>query len=319
GRLQILLKKNPNQEIYHTVQVERNGFIHSMLTGTALENRGYAYYGDRVYSDWIQLTVENPTGLQISLRSLEAKTGSDFMREIQDLPFVTRQEKIFREIQSGNIPAFLRNIVPLTAEFTDAGGNQHQVRYQVMPDYLAIGSDIDFCRIPMGPRTAQQIADWFGAVLPTPKLVDDIYQQARIKLEPVSYWPVGDANEKVKKFVRHNTAIEEQRFRAGGKLGQLMAGTKKDVVISGKIADPKRPDHVVIYGWHKLDGTPIQPETNIHFDYYVDYSHGIRLVNAVIKIDNQLWNIHDALQDSLLFRLLCDEEQPISQPRYPLE
>ena len=43
GRLQILLKKNPNQEIYHTVQVERNGFIHSMLTGTALENRGYAY------------------------------------------------------------------------------------------------------------------------------------------------------------------------------------------------------------------------------------------------------------------------------------
>ena len=54
GRIQILLKKNPQAEILHTVQVERNGFIHTMLTGTALESKGYQYYGERVYSDLIQ-------------------------------------------------------------------------------------------------------------------------------------------------------------------------------------------------------------------------------------------------------------------------
>lgn len=54
GRIQILLKKNPPGEILHTIQVERNGFIHTMLTGTALESKGYQYYGERVYSDLIQ-------------------------------------------------------------------------------------------------------------------------------------------------------------------------------------------------------------------------------------------------------------------------
>jgi len=55
GRIQILLKKNPQREILHTVQVEWNGFIHTMLTGTELESSGYEYYGERVYTNLIQL------------------------------------------------------------------------------------------------------------------------------------------------------------------------------------------------------------------------------------------------------------------------
>jgi len=54
GRIEILLKKNPQREILHTVQVERNGFIHTMLTGTESESKGYRYYGTRVYPDLIQ-------------------------------------------------------------------------------------------------------------------------------------------------------------------------------------------------------------------------------------------------------------------------
>ncbi len=34
GRAQVILKTNPEGKIFHTVQVERNGFIHSMLSGT---------------------------------------------------------------------------------------------------------------------------------------------------------------------------------------------------------------------------------------------------------------------------------------------
>jgi len=53
GRIQFLLKENPDRKILHTVQVERNGFIHAMLTGTPLEGRGYEYLGPRAYTNWI--------------------------------------------------------------------------------------------------------------------------------------------------------------------------------------------------------------------------------------------------------------------------
>jgi hypothetical protein len=54
GRLQFLLKENPDRKIFHTIQVERNGFIHSVLAGTVLENQGYTYFGPRAYTQWIQ-------------------------------------------------------------------------------------------------------------------------------------------------------------------------------------------------------------------------------------------------------------------------
>ncbi len=40
GRIQFILKENPEQKIYHTVQVERNGFIHCMVSGTPVRGQG---------------------------------------------------------------------------------------------------------------------------------------------------------------------------------------------------------------------------------------------------------------------------------------
>jgi hypothetical protein len=53
GRIQFFLKENPDRRILHTLQVDRNGFIHAMLTGTPLENHGYEYFGARAYEQWI--------------------------------------------------------------------------------------------------------------------------------------------------------------------------------------------------------------------------------------------------------------------------
>ena len=47
GRIQFFFKTNPDQKIYHTQQVELNGFIHSILCGTKLESKGYRYYDKR--------------------------------------------------------------------------------------------------------------------------------------------------------------------------------------------------------------------------------------------------------------------------------
>lgn len=53
GRVQFALRHNPEGRIWHTVLVERNGFIHAMVSGTPLEGRGYEFLGPRAYERWI--------------------------------------------------------------------------------------------------------------------------------------------------------------------------------------------------------------------------------------------------------------------------
>ncbi len=53
GRVKFFLKENPTKAILHTRQVEWNGFIHAMLTGTTGEGRDYTYMGARAYERWI--------------------------------------------------------------------------------------------------------------------------------------------------------------------------------------------------------------------------------------------------------------------------
>lgn len=53
GRVEFLLKENPEKAVLHTRQVEWNGFIHAMLSGTERAGQGYVYLGPRAYGDWI--------------------------------------------------------------------------------------------------------------------------------------------------------------------------------------------------------------------------------------------------------------------------
>ena len=54
GQITINLVKNPKGEIYHTVLVEKNGFIDSSLSGTKEWGKGYQFWGDRVYNHLIK-------------------------------------------------------------------------------------------------------------------------------------------------------------------------------------------------------------------------------------------------------------------------
>jgi hypothetical protein len=49
-QVQLFLKQNFNRGIYHTQQVELNGFIHSVLCGTSFDSKKYRYYEARAYS-----------------------------------------------------------------------------------------------------------------------------------------------------------------------------------------------------------------------------------------------------------------------------
>ncbi|MBP7462272.1 MAG: hypothetical protein KBA26_13375, partial [Candidatus Delongbacteria bacterium] len=54
NRVQFWLKHNPTRGILHTVQVERNGYIHSIACGTAYDQVGYQYYGAHAYDQYIE-------------------------------------------------------------------------------------------------------------------------------------------------------------------------------------------------------------------------------------------------------------------------
>lgn len=53
-RIQFYFKTNPERKIYHTQQVELNGFIHSVLCGTRYDSKNYSYYSERAYSRYIE-------------------------------------------------------------------------------------------------------------------------------------------------------------------------------------------------------------------------------------------------------------------------
>jgi hypothetical protein len=48
-----ILIKNPEAKIFHTVLVEKNGFIHSLFNGTKLGDKNYQFWGKRAYESFI--------------------------------------------------------------------------------------------------------------------------------------------------------------------------------------------------------------------------------------------------------------------------
>ncbi|MCF4101863.1 hypothetical protein L1I30_09310 [Gillisia sp. M10.2A] len=315
NRIEVILKTNPDNKIFHTVQVERNGFIQSMLSGTKYEEKSYSYFGERAYAHLIANSVKLPIRrLNIPARITNAETGTSFMKRIESVPLEERENEIYKTIASGNIPDFLRNTITIEEDFIDAKDVVHKVSYEVMPDYLSVGSNTDFCRIPMNPHTAQKLANLFGASLITAKLSDHIYKMAPIKLSPFNYIPKGNENELVSKFMEHNAQIEKQFKETGAKRGKLVAGIKKDVILSNRLLN--NPDKVVIYGWHKLDGCPIQPVYSGHVDWYVDYSHGIRFVNDQVLLDGKPALISEVLKDPILYKIFSDEVAPMEKNTY---
>jgi hypothetical protein len=256
------------------------------------------------------MTSDHP---KLPPRPANAISGSDFINRLGGLNLDEREDAIFREITTGNFPEFLRTFKTITihGKFTDRSGERTSCAVlDVLPDYLAVGSDVDFVRIPMTPQTAQRIADRFGCILPTRKMVDAIDAQAELHLAP---HPLTRDREALATFVQHHRIIERQR--SGKQLGLLITGIKKDIVLSPRIFE--RPDRLAIYGWRQLDGRPIQPLSIVHSDRYVDYSHGTRLVRNAIRIDGKHCKITDLLADPDRCGVISDEG-PMNPPRYVL-
>lgn len=249
--------------------------------------------------------------LDLPPRSAGAPGGSQVARELRDLDLEAREERAYSEIVHGNIPSWLRALVTIEM-IGEVQGEPREVTLAVMPDYLAIGSDRDYFLMPLSPQTAQRVADLVGGSLPTPPIVDAIWAAADVRLAPTPI-PPGPRMTTVAVFEDHDRAVGAQRARAAEPMGALVAGHKKDVVITAELA--AKQEKVAIYGWHRRDGRPIQPLYTGHTDRWVDYSHGIRIVSRVVLVDGVRRDLADLLTDPVWAPLLSDGGV-IDLPRY---
>ncbi len=266
--------------------------------------------------------------LNLPTRAPGALGGQQFVNVISPMlapPDAQRENWIYAQVASGNIPDWMRTLKLITTNAVINGVN-HTVSYYVIPDYLAIGSSNDYFLEPMTPMLAQRLCVLLNCTLPTRKMVNDIWWQTQVKMapEPITYNQTNPPIT-VPWFNTYNSNIwaERQTYLPGLPLGDSVAGDKKDVIISTYIYNNLQngvTTPVVIYGWQYQSGTPIQPLYNGHSDLYMDYSHGIRLVQQAITVDGQPTTVSSVLTNPALAALLSDETvftgNTIPQPYY---
>jgi hypothetical protein len=234
----------------------------------------------------------------------EALTGAQFADSIFNQDRQVRERAILEQLLKGNVPVFLRKLAPVKLEQRNASGRVLTATIFVMPEYLAIGEDSDYLRIPMNLHTAVAVADRFGFLLPTRKMVDAIYSQCVSRFNPQPL-PAGPRMTSTEYYQMHNSMIDQQSRGRRFAFGALAAGHKKDVVVSNRLI--ARPGQIAIYGWHRAIGDPIQPLSTVHGAGYADYSHGIRLVSRLALVDGGLRPVTDILLDKAFANVLSDE------------
>lgn len=128
---------------------------------------------------------------------------------------------------------------------------------------------------PVGIGEALAMAQAEGLDLPSPAMIDAIWQSADLKIAPhprsFKRWTAAEMNDP--NAIRDQLAHIEAQI--AGREFVLLVGAFKDVV--------RGPDgRVGLYGWHQLNGKPIQPYFTGHGMDWIDYSQGLRLVRRVI-------------------------------------
>lgn len=256
-----------------------------------------------------QPTGERMTGLEIGQELL--RSSDRFQRELT----------IEKLIDEGQIPQFMSNVAKIESPVPE---NDRAISFFVLPEVLCLGTDDDFVRVPLFPTTAQRIADKLGFILPTTKMSDLVWKNADVRVEPQPWGPPYDESMMSSyRIVEHNRRcnISVKKARPDSVPGMLISGHKKDVVVCHEMKQDH--EHVWIYGWHRLDGKPIQGLYGQHEKRYCDYSHSIRFVlrSGILRNSDgseSTIDLIDVLSDPKLFKSIC-RPSPLTSWRYPID
>ncbi len=131
-------------------------------------------------------------------------------------------------------------------------------------------------------------------------MVDKIHSQAKEILKPI---PLTKNREESATFLEHHRVIESQRSAQAPR--GLISGIKKDLVVTNRLEE--KPNRVALYGWHQDEGKPIQPLNISHVNWYVDYSHGVRLIKRTVLVNGKPRDIRQLFVSDEYAPFFCDE------------
>lgn len=225
---------------------------------------------------------------------------------------LSQREEIVTDliVKDSNFPSWVssKRFIKVSETGTDSEGTNVVISFFTSQDYLSVGTDYDFIRIPLKPTTAQKILTHLNCMFPTKHMVDTIYKNSHVRLEPkpISPKPGAPGREDFRTFLRSNKLIEDQLNGCFLAPGSIIAGHKKDLVVTNQLLS--NPGKVAIYGWHTGNGLPIQPLFLGHGDFYVDYSHGIRLISTTCEVDGKPEDLMTVLSSSKYGSILTGEK-----------
>ncbi len=253
---------------------------------------------------WTRPTRASTCGPALPLpgRFRGAPGGRQFAAAVAPLSDHDRYNAAVEQILAGNLPAFIRPMTAVALSPAPGQPGPDRVTVFVTPDYLCLGSDDDFLRIPLDLPGASRVARRLHLALPTPRIVDAVYRHAGTVLAPAPI-PPSALMRSMAVTQEHQAMIEAARH--GRPILPLIAGHKKDLVLTNRLHE--HPDRVAIYGWHRPDGHPIQPLSLVHGKGYADYSHGIRLLSRTVLVDGVPMDYFTALADPRIGPVLTRE------------
>ncbi|MFC1585244.1 hypothetical protein ACFL5V_06840 [Fibrobacterota bacterium] len=227
-------------------------------------------------------------------------SGSEFAAFSRNLTRKQRQTAVMRELQRGNIPDFLRTFVPVAMESVRNGDTLRAI-IRVAPDYLSIGANQNFIRIPLSYQTAAAIAENFGCALPTQKMADAVCRQAEVKLTSPAPALVPFRNEGT---LYQDLQRKEQKLARTFPRGRLAAGHRRDLIVAGRSWNVLK--HAALYS-----GCPDQePAVRLVYLFdgqFPDHAAGVRLVSSRVLVNGREMDIRELRRDSSLARVLAYE------------
>ncbi len=228
---------------------------------------------------------------------------SEMINHLKPLFLNQREDKILQYLESGFTPKQNKDVISLTVSKNLLDGKKHTLTYFVSSDYLSLeGSQKgEFLRTPLSWASSKKVLKMIDAMAPTKEMVDQIYRKSAVKIAP-KIKSSGENITNVDSFVRHNDTVNSQ---LNGATTLLLGGHKKDIVISKKLLS--MPENMAIYGWHQLNGKPIQLLSTAHSSNYMNYSHGLRLVSRKMKLNGEWIDAREILLHPILNKLISDE------------
>lgn len=223
----------------------------------------------------------------------------------------SRDQALLREVRRGAIPNHLRQLKPVVINNLNpncAGGSA--ITICVMPDYLSVGNTDDHLVFPLGRDAAISAAAELGFILPTTSMVDNIYRVADVRLTPrprTNY----DIMTRSSEIIAHHQTIQSQLQGTNYQPGMLVAGSKKDIVITNRML--RQRDRIAIYGWHQPNNRPIQSLSLVHGANYADYSQAVRLISQTAYINGSPTSLKDLLENSACGDALVGDGNPNSR------